>query len=192
MLLQCFPSSFGSIQFTVWKEMLVWRISRWHGSHLGYQNNDFSNSEPLCRSHQVSVQSDLWFRRCHLKIFKMATWRPSWILEQNNFSNSEFLCCFYAPTKFPLNLTYGFGGNVVWRISRYRNDFSNSESLCHLDASHQVLAQLDFQFGKRCHLKNFKMATLAAILDTGTEWFQQFWISTLPQCFHKVSRAMDY
>ena len=43
-----------------------------------------------------------------------------------------------------------------------RNNFSNSESLCHCDASHQVSAQSDLQFG-RCCLKNFK-----AILDIGT------------------------
>ena len=66
------------------------------------------------------------------------------------------------PIKFRLNLTYGLGGDVVWRISRWPpwwpswisewNDFSNSESLCHCDASHQVLAQSDLRFG-RCHLK---------------------------------------
>ena len=39
-----------------------------------------------------------------------------------------------------------------------RNDFSNSESLCHCDASHQGLAQFDLRFGRRCRLKNFKMA----------------------------------
>ena len=50
-----------------------------------------------------------------------------------------------------------------------RNDFSNSESLCCSDASHQVSAQLDLWFGKRCHLKNFKIATMAAILDIRTE-----------------------
>ena len=50
------------------------------------------------------------------------------------------------------------------------NNFSNSESLCHCDASHQVSAQFDLQFG-RCHLKNFKMAAMAAILDIGTEQF---------------------
>ena len=48
------------------------------------------------------------------------------------------------------------------------NNFSNSESLCHCDASHQVSAQLDLQFG-RCPLKNFKMATMAAILDIAME-----------------------
>ena len=49
------------------------------------------------------------------------------------------------------------------------NDFSNSESLCHCDASNQVLAQSNLRFGRRCHLKNFKMATMATILDIGTK-----------------------
>ena len=44
--------------------------------------------------------------------------------------------------------------------------FSNSESPCHPNASHQVLAQSDLWFGQR-GLKNFKMATMAAIFDTG-------------------------
>ena len=38
------------------------------------------------------------------------------------------------------------------------NDFSNFESLCHCDASHQVSAQSDLGFRRRCRLKNFKMA----------------------------------
>ena len=42
-------------------------------------------------------------------------------------------------------------------------------NLC--DASHQVLAQSDLQFGRRCRLKNFKMAAEAAILDISTEQF---------------------
>ena len=51
-----------------------------------------------------------------------------------------------------------------------KNDFSNSESLCQCDASHQVSAQSALRFG-RCRLKNFKMATMAVILDMGTEQF---------------------
>ena len=79
------------------------------------------------------------------------------------------------PIKFQLNLTYGFGADVIWRISIWqpwrpswiseRNDFSNSESLCHCDASHQVSAHSDLQFGRRCRLKNFKMAAMAVIVD---------------------------
>ena len=44
--------------------------------------------------------------------------------------------------------------------------FNNSESSCHPNASHQVSAQSDLLFERRCGLKNFKMV---AILDTGTE-----------------------
>ena len=83
------------------------------------------------------------------------------------------------PIKFWLNPTYSLG-DVIWRISRWlpwwpsciseRNNFSNSESLCRSDASHQVSAQSDLWF-ERCLLRNFKVATLAAILDIGTERF---------------------
>ena len=72
------------------------------------------------------------------------------------------------PIKFRVNLTYGLGGDVVWKISRRspwrpswiseRDDFSNSKSLCHSDASHQVSAQSNLKFKTRCRLKNFKMA----------------------------------
>ena len=52
-----------------------------------------------------------------------------------------------------------------------RNDFSNFEFLCHSDASHQVSAQSDLWFVRRCCLNNLKMAAVAAILDIGTELF---------------------
>ena len=51
----------------------------------------------------------------------------------------------------------------------YRKDFSNSESLYYYDASHQVLAQSELRFGRRCRLKNFKMSAMAAVLEIGTE-----------------------
>ena len=47
-------------------------------------------------------------------------WRPSWILEWNNFSSSESPM---PPTKFQLNPTF--------------------LSLSHFDASHKVSAQYD-------------------------------------------------
>ena len=78
------------------------------------------------------------------------------------------------PTKFGLNLTYRLGADMVWRFSRWptqgpacvleRKDFSNSESLCCSNASHQVSAQSNLQFGRRCHLKIFKKADMAAHL----------------------------
>ena len=51
---------------------------------------------------------------------------------------------------------------------RYRNDVCNSESLCHFAASHQVWAESALRF-VRFRLKNFKMATVAAILNVGME-----------------------
>ena len=37
-----------------------------------------------------------------------------------------------------------------------RNNFYNSKSLGRSDASHQVLAQSNLRFGRRCRLKNFR------------------------------------
>ena len=42
-------------------------------------------------------------------------------------------------------------------------------NLC--DASHKVLVESDLHFGRRCRLKKYKMAAMAAILDIGTERF---------------------
>ena len=47
-------------------------------------------------------------------------------------------------------------------------DYDDDESLLCSDASHQVSAQSDLWFGRRCRMKNFKMA---AVLDIGTEQF---------------------
>ena len=56
------------------------------------------------------------------------------------------------PIKFRLNPTYGL-------FEEFQDGHhSNSESLCHCDASHQVWAQSNLLFRRRCHLKNFKMA----------------------------------
>ena len=50
-----------------------------------------------------------------------------------------------------------------------RKEFSNSKSPCHPNTSKQVWAQSDLLFGSRHALKNFKMATVVAILDIGAE-----------------------
>ena len=44
-------------------------------------------------------------------------------------------------------------------------------NLCVTVMSPIVLAQSDLRFGRRCCLKNFKMAAVAALLDIGTERF---------------------
>ena len=93
------------------------------------------------------------------------------------------------PIKFWLNLTYGLGGDIVRKISRWlsrrpswisegnnfsnseslshcdENHFSNSKSLCHCDASHQVLAQSDLRFWRRCSQLGYWKGTILAILN---------------------------
>ena len=179
----CLPPSFLSIWLTVPEQIAIEDLQDGRGrccSKIFKMADNFSNSESLCcsdASHQVLAQSDLWFgRRCHLKNFKMATM----ILAILNLCVTVMLSI-----KFWLNPTYGLGGDVVWRISRWQpswisewNNFSNSESLCCSNASHQVLAQSHLRFRRRCPLKYFKMAAMAigwngmaAIFDIGTEQF---------------------
>ena len=80
------------------------------------------------------------------------------------------------PIKFQLNRT-GFRRRSCLKsfkmaalapswISEW-NDLSNFESLCHSDASHQVSAQSDLGFRRRCRLNNSR----TAILDIGMEQF---------------------
>ena len=85
-------------------------------------------------------------------ISRFSRWPPSWIAEWNDLSNSESLCSSVLSIKFWFNPTYSLGGDVV-------------------NASHQVSANSDLLFGRRCPLKIFKMATMAAILDIRTEGF---------------------
>ena len=82
---------------TVWEEMSFEEFQDGcHGGQLGYQNRTILATLNLC----VTVMPPIKFwlnptrfgRRCHLKNFKMAPWRPSSISERNDFSNSESLC----------------------------------------------------------------------------------------------------
>ena len=84
-------------------------------------------------------------------ILAILTWRPSWILELNDFSNSESLSLSDASIRFwVIQLTVwemsfeefqnGGHGGTPWILER--NNFSNSESLCRSNASHQVSAHL--------------------------------------------------
>ena len=81
-------------------------------------------------------------------------------------------------------MVFKFSRRPSW-ISE-RNDYSNSESLFRSYAYHQVSTQSDLRFGRRCRLKNFKMAAMAfffsflfffffffffLFLDIGTERF---------------------
>ena len=140
-----------------------------------------------------------------LKNFKMAAMaatldsRMQWFYQ---FWNS------YVPPmlsiKFRLNPTYGLGGDVVWRIWRWppwlggHLGYRNGMSLAILNLCVAQMPPIKFWlnltwFGRRCYLKNFKIATghlsrwPPAILDI---WTNDFRNSESPCCHnasHKVS-----
>ena len=175
MLLRCPASSLSSIRLTVWEKMSFEDLqNHQHGCHLGDWNRMIlaivNLHVALMLPTKVWTQSDLDFgSRFCLKIFKTASSNRT-ILAILNLYVAQM-----PPIKFRLNLAYGLGGDVIWRISRWlpseQNNFSNSESLCHSNASHQVSAQSNLWFGRRCCLKKFKMASMAAILDIKMEPF---------------------
>ena len=98
MSLRCLPTSLGSIRNTVWEEMSFEEFQDGpHGSHLGCWNgtnlavpnlhvslmppNKFQLN-PTYRSRADVVS----------RFSSWPPWRPSWILEQNQFSISKSPC----------------------------------------------------------------------------------------------------
>ena len=181
---QCHPPSLGLIclrvpdqmWFQEFQDVRPWRPS-WIAKH-----NIFSNFESVCHSdasHQVSAKSNLQF--WEELLFEEFQGGHFGYWNRKNLAILNLYVTLMPSIKFRLNPTYGLGVNVVWRILKWPpwrpswisewNDFSSSESLCRSYASHQVSAQSDLWFGRRCHLKNFKMVAVVAILDIGMEWF---------------------
>ena len=119
-------------------EDIVWRISRWrHSGHLRYRNGTILGILHLYAPPMPPIMfrlnltyglvGDIVWR-----ISRWAPWRPSWISERNDFSNSESLChCDIRCLPLSFGSIYHYGlGDVVWRIL-WRppwvwDDFSNS------------------------------------------------------------------
>ena len=164
---------------------MVWEMSfeefqyGCHCGHLGYQNGTILAILNLYVALMPPIK--FWLKQTNGLggdvVWRIPRWPPGHHLGYQKGTIFAILNLYNAPMppiKFRLNLTYGLGGDVVWRISDRLswlwkwNDFSNCESMCPCDASHQVLAQSNLRFG-RCRLKNFKMATMEAILDIRME-----------------------
>ena len=189
---QCLPKGFGSFQLTFLEQMWFGDFQDGcRGGHLGCQNrmilalfeslcSVIAHSTKLCCSdvsHQVSAPSNLWFRRwCRLKNFKMATLVTildigmEWCLKILTLHVSPV-----PPTKFPLNLTYPLG--AYFRMAAIAAILVMGKELFKLVWISMSLWCLppsfssNWPFGKRCGLKNFKIAIMAAILDIWTERF---------------------
>ena len=139
MSLQCLPLSLGLIRLMVWEMS----FEEWRPSWISGRN-DFSNSESLCRSdasHVASAQSNMVWEEMAFEEFQCGGHLRYW--NEMFLANLIFYVTVMPPIKFRLNPTYGLGGDIVRRISKWRpswiserNDFSNSESPCCRIASH--------------------------------------------------------
>ena len=111
MLLQCLPSSFGSIPPTFWEEMSFEVFQNGHhGSHLGYENRTILAILSLYNSPKPPIKFQLNLTYCLgldvvWRISRWPPWQPSWISEWNDFSNSESVM---LPIKFWFNPTFGW------------------------------------------------------------------------------------
>ena len=152
---------------------VVWRISRWP-PWISEWNELGSSESPQCLPPSFSL---IW-----LTVRKQMTFLDFQDSHHGRYWNGTNLAILnfhvtpIPPTKFWLSLTYHSVADVAWRFSRWPpwrfgwrcrrpswisewNDFSNSESLRCYDASYQVIAQSDLQFGRRCLLKFSKWLT---------------------------------
>ena len=166
-----------------------------HGCHLGYQDGTIwaipnfnvapmtANKFRLYPTYQITIDYFQDGHSCsHLGYYSEI------ILAILNFYVASM-----PPTKFWFILTYYSEADVVWSFSRWpswltiedsldgchccrlgyreKNDFKNSKFICCPNASHQVTPQSDLPSWSKWGLKIFKIATVVAILDIGTERF---------------------
>ena len=112
----CLPSSFSSTWLIVWEEM--WLEEFQDGGHLGHwdrrilANLNFHNTPippimfKLSQTYP-SVADVIW------RFSRWLPWWPSWISEQNHFSNSKSPCCLDA-----FHQAYWSGVDNKWRLTR--------------------------------------------------------------------------
>ena len=123
---QCLPPSFGSIQLTVWEEMWFENFQDGnHGSHPGYRNrivlailNLYVTLMPTIKfglNPQYGLGGDVW------RLSRGPPWGPSWISEQNHFSNSEYLCLPNASHQILALSDLPIGSKSCFKIFRTAN-----------------------------------------------------------------------
>ena len=152
MLPRCLPPSFSSIR------LIIEDFQDGCGDgHLGYHNktilailNLHVTLMPPTKFWLILISHSgadvVW------KFSRWPPWRPSWLSKQNDFSNSESLCCTVASHQVLGSIRLRVHQHVVWRFLRWspwqlswiseQNDFSNSQSLCCSDASHQIFGSI--------------------------------------------------
>ena len=164
---QCLPPNLGSIWLRVLEQIwfqdfrdaafldsqIEWFKQCWISMKLWCFSSSFGSIQP------VRLGDVIW------RISRWPLWRPSWISDQNNFSNSESLhhsdiWLMVWEMSFEEFQDGHYGGHLGYRIGTI---------LAILNL--YVTPISDLWFGRRCHFRNFKMAAVMAILAIRTELF---------------------
>ena len=134
------------ITFSNLESDVVWRVSRltpWPSSCI----LEMKDSAILNLHFTLMPPIKFWLNLTYCLgedvIWRISRWRPSWTLEQEDFSNSEFPYHPNASNHVEAQSDPSVA-DVISRFSRWpswiseRNPFSNSKSPCCPDAFHQV------------------------------------------------------
>ena len=92
---QRLAQSFSSVRLNVRDQISFHNFQ--YGHHWNRRNLPILNFQviPMPPTKLDPIRITFGSRR-GLKIFKMATWRPPWVSERNDFSHSKSLCCSNA------------------------------------------------------------------------------------------------
>ena len=156
---KCLPPSFNTIQLIFRKQLTFQDFQTGHhGGHLGYWNK---TNLAILNLHVTPMPPTMFGLNPTYSLIadvvwrfsKWPSWRPSWILECNIYSNSESLCCSDVSHQVSAQSDLLCGSNYCLKIIVWptwcppwileQNDFSNSNTPCGPNTSHQVWAQSD-------------------------------------------------
>ena len=127
--------------------------------------------------------------------------RPSWYWNGTILAILNLYVVSMLPIKFHFNHTYTFEGDELKEFQDGRHGgylgYQNGMILAILTFYAASMPTIKFLLNPtyglgECRLKNVKIAMVTAILDIGTEQFQQFWISMKPQCLPPSFSYMDW
>ena len=107
----------------VWEEMLFEEFQDCRHPHLGYRNGTILALLNLCVTAMLPIK--FWLNPTNglgenvvWRISRWPPWRPSWISERNNFSNSESLCHFDASHQVAAQSNLRFGR--ICRLKKFK------------------------------------------------------------------------
>ena len=160
--------------------ILNFHVATMPGGHLGYGNRTILAILSLYNSQKPPIVFQLNLTDCLgldvvWRVSRWQPWRPSWISDRKDFSNSESLCHCDASYQVLAQSNFRFGRRYCLK-NFGRLGYRNGTSLAILNLCVTVMPPIKLQlnrtgFGRRCRLKNFRMAAMAATLDIGTEGF---------------------